>query len=121
VATNVPNGRPLRVAVLETAASPGVWRVWVNRRPVTPPIALAGSHGTLAPMAMGESWDGGQPACNRYAYRFENVSIAAVPGGSWRPARDATVLQDPGYRVIKRAAASFDAASAPSLPTQPQP
>ncbi len=118
VDTHVPNGKTLRLAVLETATVPGAWRVWVNGRPVTPPIALAGSHGALAPMAMGESWDGGRPACNRFEYRFADVSIAASPGGSWAAARDATVLQDPGYKVVKRAAASFDAASnvAPPAP-----
>jgi hypothetical protein len=122
VATGVPNGRPLRLAVLETAATPGAWRVWVNGRAVTPPIALAGSHGALDPMAMGESWDGGRPACNRYSYRFSDVSVAATPGGSWQAARDASVLQDPGYKVVKRAAASFDAGSTVAPATvAPQP
>ena len=109
VATDVPNGRSLRLAVLETAATPGAWRVWVNGRPVTPAIMLPGSHGALSPMAMGESWDGGRPSCNRYAYRFDKVSVAAAPGGSWLPARDATVLQDPGTRW----------SSAPWLPSTP--
>ena len=104
VATNVSNGRAVRVAVLETASSPNSWRVWVGGRPVTPPIELPGSQQALTPMAMGESWDGGRPACNRFSYRFERVSIAAAPGGSWQAARDAAVLQDPGYRVVKRAA-----------------
>ena len=112
VATSVANGRPLRIAVLETAANSGVWRIWVNGRAVTAPIALAGSHGRLSPMAMGESWDGGRPACNRYSYRFENISIAGAPGGSWQAARDATVLQDRGYRVVRRAPDSFDASAA---------
>ncbi len=111
VATNVSNGRPVRVAVLETASNPNGWRVWVNGRPVTPPIELAGSHGALIPMAMGESWDGGRPACNRFSYRFDRVSVAGAPGGSWQAASDAAVLQDPGYRVVKRAAASFDAST----------
>jgi hypothetical protein len=118
VDTNVATGRPVRLAVLETAAYPGAWRIWVDGRAVTAPIALADSHGRLSPMAMGESWDGGRPACNRYSYRFEGVSIAAAPGGAWRPAREATVLQDPGYRVIKRAPASFDASATRPLPPE---
>ncbi len=118
VATDVANGRVLRVAVLETSSSAGAWRVWVNGRAVTPAISLPGSHGRLSPMAMGESWGGGRPACNRYKYRFENVSIAGAPGGSWHAARDVTVLQDPGYRVVRRAPDSFDA-SATHLPQPP--
>jgi hypothetical protein len=120
VATNVSNGRPVHLAVLETASSPNTWRVWVNGRPVTPPIELAGSHRALTPMAMGESWDGGRPACNRFSYRFARVSVAGAPGGSWQAARDAAVLQDPGYRVVKRAPASFDASATRPLLTTPQ-
>ena len=120
LATSVGNGRPVRVAVLETAANPNAWRVWVDGRPVTPPIEIVGSHGALTPMAMGESWDGGRPACNRYSYRFEHVSVAQAPGASWQAARDAAVLQDPGYRVIKRAPASFEASATRPLPQAPQ-
>ena len=116
--TNVAAGRPLQVAVLETAGSSGVWRIWIDGRPVTGPIALPGSHGTLAPMAMGESWDGGRPACNRYNYRFERVSVAGSPGGAWQPVRSGSVLQDAGYRVIRRAVASFDATTTNPLPPE---
>jgi hypothetical protein len=119
VAANVRNGRPVRVAVLETAGQPDAWRVWVDGRPVTPPIKLIGSHRALTPMAMGESWDGGRPVCNSFSYRFARVSVAAAPGGSWQAASDAAVLQDPGYRVVRRAPASFEA-SATSLPAEPQ-
>jgi hypothetical protein len=116
VATNVRAGRPVRVAVLESGAAPGSWRIWVDRRAVTPPIALPESHGVLSPMAMAESWDGGRPACNRFRYRFDRVSLAGAPGGAWHAARDAEVLQDRGYRVIRRAAASFVAATVQPLP-----
>jgi hypothetical protein len=121
VATNVSNRRPIRVAVLETASQRNAWRIWVDGRPVTPPIWLAGSHRALTPMAMAESWDGGKPACNRYNYRFARVSVAAAPGGSWQAASDAAVLQDPGYRVVRRAPASFDASATRPLPAVPNP
>jgi len=119
VATNVSNGHAIRVAVLETASQRNAWRVWVDGRPVTPPINLAGSHRALTAMAMGESWDGGQPACNRYNYRFTRVAVAAAPGGSWQAASDAAVLQSPGYRVVRRAPASFDASATRPLPADP--
>jgi hypothetical protein len=121
VARNVSNGRPVRVAVLETASHRNAWRVWVDGRPVTPPINLVGSHRALTPMAMGESWDGGRPACNRYNYRFARVSVAAAPGGSWQAATTTSMLQDPGYRVVKRAPASFDASATRPLPAPAPP
>ncbi|HKP17945.1 MAG TPA: hypothetical protein VJT84_05650 [Gaiellaceae bacterium] len=111
LATAIPSGRPIRVAVLETVAASGVWRVWVNGRAVGRPIALPKSHGRLSPMAIAESWDGGRSACNRYRYRFDRVSLAGAPGGGWYAAGDAAVLQDRGFRVIRRAPASFDAAA----------
>ena len=120
VATNVQNGHPVRVAVLETASQRNAWRIWVDGRAVTPPITLAGSHRALTPMAMGESWDGGKPACNRFSYRFEGVSVATAPGGSWQAANDAAVLQDPGYGIVRRALASFDASATQSLSAAPR-
>src|SRR5262245_20498504 len=70
LASNVPAGRSYRIAVLEMARHANVWRVWVNGTAASRPIWLPQSHGRLTPMAIAESWDGGAPACNRYAYRF---------------------------------------------------
>jgi hypothetical protein len=102
LASDVPAGRSYHVAVLETAQHAGVWRVWVDGRPASGPIWLPQSHGRLTPMAMAESWDGGAPACNRYAYSFGAVSLAARPGGVWsRLHRSAAVvLQNRGSRVV---------------------
>ena len=109
VATDVPTGHRFQVAVLETSSTLGAWRVWVDGRPVSPPIMLS-SGKRLTPMAMGESWGGGrQQACNLYSYRFARLSIAAARGGSWRPAGVSNVLQDPGFRVVRRASTTFDA------------
>jgi hypothetical protein len=119
VETDIPTGRQVRIAVLETTDAAGAWRVWVDGQPVTPPIALQGGE-RLTPMAMGESWDGGRPACNRYRYRFDKLAIADARGGSWSPARAATVLQDPGYRVVQHAPASFEATATSALPAEPQ-
>jgi hypothetical protein len=107
LASEVAAGTQHRVAVLEQAGRPGVWRVWVDGRSASAPIALAASHHRLTPMAIAESWDGGAPACNRYAYRFDRVSLAASPGGSWQALAHPDVLVDPGYRVVPRTDAGF--------------
>jgi hypothetical protein len=111
LASSVPAGRQHRLAVLEMAGRPGVWRVWLDGRPASRPLYLAGSHGRLFPMAIAESWDAGAPACNRYAYRFRDVAVAGRPGGSWRPFAGAQLMQDPGYRVIRSGDEGFVAAS----------
>jgi len=105
--STVPAGARHRFAVLEVSGQPNVWRVWVDGRAASPAIYLPASHGRLTPMAMSESWDGGAPACNRYAYRFGRVSLAAEPGGSWRALADADVMQDPGYRIVRNDGESF--------------
>ena len=116
IATDVPTGQRFRVAVLEVASNPGAWRVWVDGRPVTEPIWL-GTGSRLTPMAMGENWDGGQAACNSFSYRFARVSIAAAPGGSWQLARDGSLFEDPGFRVVPLAFSTFDAGAAGALPS----
>jgi len=104
LASNVPAGRSYRIAVLEMARHANVWRVWVNGKAASRPIWLPESHGRLTPMAIAESWDGGAPACNRYAYRFGGVSLAGVPGGGWSRLRlhraHALVMQDQGSRIV---------------------
>lgn len=119
VARDVPTGKELKLAVLEVAGARDHWRVWVDGRAVSPAIELAGSHRRLTPMAMGESWDGGRPSCNRYSYRYDEVSLATAPGGAWKPVADTSVIQDSGYRVVRRKTASFDAAAIRALPQEP--
>ncbi len=106
VDATVAVGERHRVAVVEMARRPNWWRVWVDRRAVSEPIYLPGSHGAWQPMAIGESWNAGQPACNSFSYRFGRVKVATRPGGSWR--RPAVYeLEDRGYRVVRPSAASF--------------
>jgi|SRR5581483_1635202 len=107
IASGIPAGAKHRVAVAEVAGRPGTWRVWVDGKPASAPIYLPESHGNLTAMAMSESWDGGQPACNRYAYSFGHVALATRPGGTWRALVDANVLQDRIHRVLDRGAAGF--------------
>jgi hypothetical protein len=91
--TGVQLGQPRRVAVLELGRRPGWWRVWVEGRPVTAPIHLPGSSGRWRPIATAESWNEERGTCNAFAFRFEQVSVARAPGGSWRPFA-------PGYRFL---------------------
>jgi hypothetical protein len=90
-------GAASRVTVLEMRHRPGYWRVWLNRRPVSPPIRLPGSHGRWSPIATAESWDGGTGGvCNTFLYRFRHVMVARAAGGGWHaltggfPIRSAT-------------------------------
>jgi hypothetical protein len=116
LASDVPAGRPHRVAVLEMARRPGVWRVWLDGRPASAPLYLRGSHERLSPMAIAESWDAKTPACNRYEYSFRQVEVAGGPGGSWQRFAGAQLMQDEGYRVTRGPGGSFVAASALPLP-----
>jgi hypothetical protein len=100
-------GERHRVAVAEMARRPNWWRVWVDRRPVSDPVYLPGSHGAWQPMAIGESWNGGQAACNTFSYRFSRVKVARRAGGTWRRPADVHELEDRGYRVVRPSAASF--------------
>jgi hypothetical protein len=84
LATNLPLGKPARIAVLEMHKRPHTWRVWLNGNAVSAPIYMPGSHGRWAPIATAESWDGGTSGtCNGFLYRFNRVSIAHTPGGGW--------------------------------------
>lgn len=100
---DVTQGTRYHVAVLEVAGKRSTWRVFVNGKAAADPIFLPGSHGIWTPVATSESWDGGQPACNRFDYAFDGVSFAAQPGGAWRTIASRRVLQDPGYAVTDSA------------------
>src|SRR5690242_3279195 len=102
VASNLPFGKPAHVAVLEMHRRPGYWRVWVNGSPASKPIFLTGSHGRWAPIATAESWDGGTGGtCNGFLYRFNQVSIARVPGGGWQPLAGGTTISSPSTRIAR--------------------
>jgi hypothetical protein len=97
--SGVQIGELRRLAVLEMGGRPGWWRVWVDDNPVTNPILLRGSSGRWAPIATAESWNGGEGACNSFAYRFERVSVSYGGGGSWQPFVSAHRFLDDGYEL----------------------
>ena len=100
-------------AVLEMAHRKSWWRVWVDGKPVSPPIYLPGSDDAWYPQAVAENWNGGTGACNSYSYRFTDVALAQANGGVWRPLKLSSVFQDAGYHVvpISKSPRSFLAAS----------
>ena len=101
LAREVPVGESHRLAVLEMAGRPGVWRIWVDGQPLTDPIALEGSHGLWKPIATAETWNGGTGSCNRFAFRFGGVAVALSPGGSWRMLEPGFTFRDRGH-VVKQ-------------------
>src|SRR4051794_34342551 len=69
VATGVTAGTYTKVTVLEMHNRPNSWRVWVNHKPVSPPIRLPESHDGLMATAKSECWDGGADGqCNDFPY-----------------------------------------------------
>jgi hypothetical protein len=112
IASDLPFGQPARFAVLEVGDRPNWWRVWVNGKPATDPIHMPASHGRWAPIATAESWDGGTSGpCNEFLYRFDQVTVAATPGGGWKPMTGALDITSSGTRVQRgRGKGSFVAA-----------
>ena len=105
--SEVDVGETRNVAVLEVAGRPGWWRVWVDGQPVTKPVKIRGSSGRWAPIATAESFNGGQVACNSFAFRFERVLVSHGPGGAWSAVRvrrtaSSTAATAPGARDDSR-------------------
>ena len=113
IGQEIEPGSARRVAVLEMAGRRTWWRVWVDNRPVSPPLHLPGSGNGWYPQALGENADGGVGACNTYAYRFADLTLARASGGSWRPLEGGSMFADPGYRALETSSTprSFVAAS----------
>jgi hypothetical protein len=109
--TGLQAGRSFRIAVLETPNRPGWWRVSVNGANVTPQFHLPASHDAWRPIATTESWDVGEGACNKFAFRFDDVRVTSGAPGGWSP-MSADVIEAPGYVVRQRTLAGFVASSA---------
>ncbi len=90
-------GEAHRVAVIEMVRRPGWWRIWVDGQPVSRPILLQGSHDRWPPIVTSESWNGGVPSCNAFAYSFSAIRVRKQ---SWRLLADAYPIRSPGYAVV---------------------
>jgi hypothetical protein len=115
VAAALPVGSVSKVAVLEMRNRPDTWRVWLNHKPVSPPIYLPQSNNRWSPIATAESWDGGggggDRACNTFLYRFRHVSIAHATGGGWHQLTGGFPIQSAVTRVQRaRGSSGFFAA-----------
>jgi hypothetical protein len=108
---DVAPGQSHRLAVLEMENHPRWWRVWVNGTAVTEPVYLPKSHGAWEPVATAESWNGGVGACNELSFSFQRVDWARRAGGWWHRLTGSYRFADPGYRVVRRASATFLALS----------
>jgi hypothetical protein len=114
-------GESHRVAVLETSGRPGWWQVWVNGNPATKPLRIEGSSGRWAPIATAESWDGGRGACNRFAFRFERVSVSYGAGGAWRQFVPGYQFLDGGHELQALATTTAARATYSSRPSTRSP
>ena len=103
----VKTGERHGVAVLELEHRRGWWRVWIDGKPVTAPVFLPKSHGAWEPVATAESWNGDVGACNQLSFRFDRVGWAQSAGGSWHRLSHGSRFGDPGYEIVRRAAATF--------------
>lgn len=66
-------GRRYRIRVAQIA--PDIWHATLDGAPVGRPAYLPPERGSWRGVATSESWREGRGTCNRYAFRFENVSV----------------------------------------------
>lgn len=66
-------GRRYHVGVRKADAA--VWRAFVDGRPAGRAAYLPTGGGAWRPVVTAESWAAGRATCNRYAYRFDRVSV----------------------------------------------
>jgi len=115
----VEAGQPHRIAVLEMKGRPNWWRVWLDGATATPPIHLAGSTGRWKPIATAETSGDGAQVCNAFAFRFEQVGVAASLGGSWQTFTPGYRFLDRGYRLSQLRPAPGGARVTSSDPIRP--
>jgi hypothetical protein len=106
------SGAPRQVAVRQVSRRPSWWRVYVDGRPVAPPLRLPGSAAGLTPVATGESWQppGASTGCNRFAFRFRRVRVVDRGARSWARFETGWKVANPPY-AVERDADGFTAFS----------
>ena len=81
-------GRRYRVRIVETRRD--VWHALVDGRAVGASAYLPTTGGSWRAVATAESWAAGHAACNRYAYRFDGVSVSHA--SDWSALGDAEAV-----------------------------
>jgi hypothetical protein len=89
------------ISVFESATRDS-WRIRIDGRDRGGLVALPHSHGTYAPVATAENWDGGVGSCNAYAYAFGSLAVRASYGGAWQRFGPTRILRDPAYALTLR-------------------
>jgi hypothetical protein len=98
----VAAGERHTLAIVQARSPLAYWQPLVDGVPAGGPFFLPHAGGWRF-QAMTESWDGGAPACNRFAYAFDTVSIRSRVDGPWQPVRAANVRRDAGFRLVRDA------------------
>ena len=106
-----------RVAVREVAGRPGRWRVWIDRRIVSPAMNVR-RVGGWRPRVMIESLPDRTTSCNNFKYRFSRVSVVRRLGTHepWRRLIRAYTFRSPGVGVTHPAHSALVTLKAPSQP-----
>jgi len=99
------------LAVIEVKGRLGSWQVLLDNKPVSPVIALPGSHGRFAPQALAETFNADRRRCNHYAYSFGEIRVARAPGGSWALPKAGYVWRNRQNQAIRLSRDSFVARS----------
>jgi hypothetical protein len=111
VFSSIESGAKHRVAVLEVANQDDWWRVWVDGHPIDRAYHLPGSHGAWRGTATAENWGAGVRSCNRYAYRFDQLTVAHQAGGAWNPINGVFPMHQGDNRLFLTSPSSFVARS----------
>jgi hypothetical protein len=103
LATGLPAGTAVKLAVREIYKRPNWWRVWLNGSAASRPIRLPESDGRWGPIASAEGWNGGSGgACSPFLYRFNRIQVAHALGGSWHPLSGGFTIRNGGTRIRRR-------------------
>ena len=97
IRSDVAENTDFRIALLQSPAHPGSWRVWADGAPASPLVSLPGS-ARWSPTATVEMWRDPAAPCYRFAFRFDQIEIA-TSSGEWVPVAREEQMRDPGFRM----------------------
>jgi hypothetical protein len=102
------------VKVVRSRNNPKRWRVLIDGSAVGHALRLGRGRQWLRAVATAESWDGGAPACNHFVYAFGSMRVKGNRG--WRRVGSRKLIQDPGYKVLRKHRTRFLATNASNVP-----